>query len=196
MSWVSRKICWYKLFPKLFSQIARLPYNLFINQSDALRSAKRAIWFVAISARFAAKKRRGTAIGSSLRVAKHVKVNCKLLKKIPSDAFQNIFLVSNFSTQGHSCNFSRLPTFICVGAPTSNPEEDAAKVLSTFDKAGTIKEVELVYETLSSSFSTAKKQVVKESLGFASKPSGVSQKQVIVEEDAMVKRFKKLAGLL
>jgi hypothetical protein len=75
-------------------------------------------------------------------------------------------------------------------------ESQKVKVLSTFDKAGTIKEVELVYETLSSSFSTAKKQVVKESLGFASKPSGVSQKQVIVEEDAMVKRFKKLAGLL
>ena len=74
-------------------------------------------------------------------------------------------------------------------------ESQKVKVLSTFDKAGTIKEVELVYETLSSSFVTAKKQVVKESLGFASKPTGVSQKQVIVEEDAMVKRFKKLAVL-
>jgi len=75
-------------------------------------------------------------------------------------------------------------------------ESQKVKVLSTFDKATTIKEVELVYETLSSSFSTAKKQVVKESLGFASKPAGVSQKQVIVEEDAMVQRFKKLAGLI
>jgi len=75
-------------------------------------------------------------------------------------------------------------------------ESQKVKVLSTFDKAGTIKEVELVYETLSSSFSTAKKQVVKESLGFASKPTGVSQKQAIVEEDAMVTRFKKLAGLI
>jgi hypothetical protein len=75
-------------------------------------------------------------------------------------------------------------------------ESQKVKVLSTFDKAGTIKEVELVYETLSSSFSTAKKQVVKESLGFASKPTGVSQKTAIVEEDAMVTRFKKLAGLI
>ena len=78
-------------------------------------------------------------------------------------------------------------------------ESQKVKVLSTFDKAGTIKEVELVYETLSSSFVTAKKQVVKESLGFASKSTGVSQhqqKQMIVEEDAMVKRFKKLAGLI
>ena len=78
-------------------------------------------------------------------------------------------------------------------------ESQKVKVLSTFDKATTIKEVELVYETLSSSFSTAKKQVVKESLGFASKPTGVSQhqqKQMIVEEDAMVTRFKKLAGLI
>jgi hypothetical protein len=75
-------------------------------------------------------------------------------------------------------------------------ESQKVKVLSTFDKAGTIKEVELVYETLSSSFSTAKKQVVKESLGFASKPAGVSQKTLIVEEDAMVTRFKKLAGLI
>jgi len=78
-------------------------------------------------------------------------------------------------------------------------ESQKVKVLSTFDKATTIKEVELVYETLSSSFSTAKKQVVKESLGFASKPTGVSQHQqktMIVEEDAMVTRFKKLAGLI
>lgn len=78
-------------------------------------------------------------------------------------------------------------------------ESQKVKVLSTFDKATTIKEVELVYETLSSSFSTAKKQVVKESLGFASKATGVSQhqqKQMIVEEDAMVTRFKKLAGLI
>jgi hypothetical protein len=75
-------------------------------------------------------------------------------------------------------------------------ESQKVKVLATFDKAGTVKEVELVYETLNNSFSSAKKQIVKESLGFASKPTGVSQKRVIVEEDAMVARFKKLAGLI
>jgi hypothetical protein len=74
-------------------------------------------------------------------------------------------------------------------------ESQKVKVLATFDKASTVKEVELVYETLNNSFSSAKKQVVKESLGFASKPAGVSQKRLIVEEDAMVARFKKLAGL-
>jgi hypothetical protein len=75
-------------------------------------------------------------------------------------------------------------------------ESQKVKVLSTFDKASTIKEVELVYETLANSFTSAKKEVVKESLGFASKPTGTPQKQTIVEEDAMVKRFKKLAGLI
>jgi len=75
-------------------------------------------------------------------------------------------------------------------------ESQKVKVLATFDKASTVKEVELVYETLNNSFSSAKKQIVKESLGFASKPTGVSQKRVIVEEDAMVARFKKLAGLI
>ena len=75
-------------------------------------------------------------------------------------------------------------------------ESQKVKVLSTFDKATSIKEVELVFESITNSFASAKKEVVKESLGFASKPSGVSQKQTIIEEDAMVTRFKKLAGLI
>ena len=53
-------------------------------------------------------------------------------------------------------------------------ESQKVKVLSTFDKATSIKEVELVFESITNSFASAKKEVVKESLGFASKPSGVS----------------------
>jgi hypothetical protein len=78
-------------------------------------------------------------------------------------------------------------------------ESQKVKVLSTFDKATTVKEVKLVFESLSESISTAKKETIKESLGFASKATGVSNNnstQKIVEEDAMVARFKKLAGLI
>jgi len=77
-------------------------------------------------------------------------------------------------------------------------EAQKVKVLSTLDKAETIKEAELVYETLKNGFVGEKKSPIKESRGFASKPAGVAtknkEKEVIVESE-MVSRFKKLAGL-
>ena len=49
-------------------------------------------------------------------------------------------------------------------------ESEKVKVLNTFDKAETVKEVKLVFETLTESFkATAKKNPIKESLGSASR---------------------------
>ena len=77
-------------------------------------------------------------------------------------------------------------------------EAQKIKVLTTFDKAESVKEVKLVYETLLeglvSTTSTAK-EAIKESKSFASKAVGTSPKKPVVETDGMVSRFQKLAGI-
>jgi hypothetical protein len=77
-------------------------------------------------------------------------------------------------------------------------ESQKVQVLNSFDKAETVKEVKLVFESLSTAL-TAKKSNIKESMGFASKPTGkapiVESKTEVVQESEMVARFKKLAGL-
>jgi len=75
-------------------------------------------------------------------------------------------------------------------------ESQKVKVLSSFDKAETVKEVKLVFETLSEGLASASpKELVKENKSFASKAVGTSPKQPVVESNDMVNRFKKLAGL-
>ena len=74
-------------------------------------------------------------------------------------------------------------------------ESQKVKVLGAFDKASTVKESKLVYETLNEGLK-AKKAPIKESLGTASRVSGnINTKKPIIETDPMVERFKKLAGL-
>ena len=73
-------------------------------------------------------------------------------------------------------------------------EAQKVKVLEAFDKAETVKEVKLVFETLSEEV-TETKTMVKENLGRASKPAGVAARKPIVEVDAQVARWQKLAGI-
>jgi len=75
-------------------------------------------------------------------------------------------------------------------------ESQKVKVLGAFDKAGTVKETKLVFETLNEGLKTKKKSPIVESLGAASRVSGnVNTKKPIIETDPMVERFKKLAGI-
>ena len=76
-------------------------------------------------------------------------------------------------------------------------EAQKVKVLEAFDKAETVKEAKLVFETMNSSLANAKKQVVKENLGRASKAAGIAPqtKSNIVDVDPMFARMQKLAGL-
>jgi len=76
-------------------------------------------------------------------------------------------------------------------------ESQKLKVIEKFDKATTIKEAKLVFETLMDGFKTKQstKTLVKESLSFASKPAGVAFKKPIVNVDATVQRFQELAGI-
>ena len=74
-------------------------------------------------------------------------------------------------------------------------ESQKVKVLGAFDKAGTVKETKLVFETLNEGLK-AKKPLIKESLGAASKATGnFKSKNPIIKTDPMVERFQKLAGL-
>ena len=81
-------------------------------------------------------------------------------------------------------------------------ESQKAKVISAFDKAETVKEVKLVYETLKEGISkaptkAATKKLVRESKNFASSTiTGASPNtKPVMEVDPMIARMKKLAGL-
>ena len=75
-------------------------------------------------------------------------------------------------------------------------ENEKVKVLSSFDKATTIKETKLIFETLSEGLNS-KRNPIRESLGSASKATGnfKAKKNPIIATDPMVARFQKLAGL-
>ena len=82
-------------------------------------------------------------------------------------------------------------------------ESQKVKVISAFDKAETVKEAKIVFETLKENLSKAPtkettKKLVRESKNFASSTiSGTSPvKKPVMEVDPMIQRMKKLAGLL
>ena len=75
--------------------------------------------------------------------------------------------------------------------------EQKMKVVEQFDRAGSLREVKLVYSTLGESFVTVRNNI-NESKGAASKPvaSTKSDKKVISESTELRDRFKKLANLI
>ncbi len=74
-------------------------------------------------------------------------------------------------------------------------ESQKLKVINSFDKAKNVKETKLIYETIKDSFKSKDKKNLKESLGFASKPTGYKKNDIIEQPDATVARFQKLAGI-
>jgi len=76
-------------------------------------------------------------------------------------------------------------------------ENQKVKVITSFDKAKTVKETKLVYETILESLKEKKVSPINESRGFASKATGNSTKGTtpILESNEMVNRFKVLAGI-
>jgi hypothetical protein len=72
-------------------------------------------------------------------------------------------------------------------------ESQKVNVINALDRATNVKEVKITYETLKESLE--KKQTIKESIGFASKPAGMAPKANIVEADQFIDRWQKLAGI-
>jgi len=77
-------------------------------------------------------------------------------------------------------------------------EAQKVKVINAFDRAETVKESKNIYETLQESLTATqvKKNPLKESLSFASKPAGVADRKPIVENHDFVARMQKLAGII
>ena len=78
-------------------------------------------------------------------------------------------------------------------------EGQKVNVIAAFDKAETVKEVKLVFETVSKNVVT-KPATIKEHRSFASKATGNAQttapKQILTEVDEQVARWQKLAGII
>ena len=77
-------------------------------------------------------------------------------------------------------------------------EGQKVNVIAAFDKAETVREVKLVFETVSKNVVTKKPATIKEHT-FASKPTGTTaapQKEVINEVSEQVLRMQKLAGII
>jgi len=75
-------------------------------------------------------------------------------------------------------------------------ESQKVKVLAAFDKAVSVKEAKLVYETLSEGLKTTKAPVNESLLrGAASKVSGIAPKKPILEVNDQFDRWKVLAGI-
>ena len=77
-------------------------------------------------------------------------------------------------------------------------ESQKVNVIAAFDKAETVKEVKLVYETVADNVGTKKETTIKEHKGSASKATGVTAKkpEVISEVSSAVQRMQKLAGII
>ena len=75
-------------------------------------------------------------------------------------------------------------------------ESQKVQVIASFDKATTIKEAKVVFESLTAAL-TAPKKPLKESLGFASRAAGIApRKQQIVESNDAILRMQKLANII
>jgi tRNA C32,U32 (ribose-2'-O)-methylase TrmJ len=85
-------------------------------------------------------------------------------------------------------------------------ESEKVKVVETIDKATTLNEAKLVYQTIDESFKSRadyKKQLPKSAKtlleSMASKPvlttQPVEKKKILTESDEMIERFKKLANI-
>ena len=78
-------------------------------------------------------------------------------------------------------------------------EGQKVNVIAAFDKAETVKEVKLVFETVSKNVVVKKPTTVKEHRSFASKATGMTaapKKEIISEVSEQVLRMQKLAGII
>ena len=75
-------------------------------------------------------------------------------------------------------------------------ESQKVKVLAAFDKAASVKEAKLVFETLSEGMKETKKTVNESMLrGSASRAAGVAEKKPILEVNDQFARWQTLAGI-
>jgi hypothetical protein len=117
-------------------------------------------------------------------------------RKELSEAYRKIKTLNEELTEVNLLNAKLLYTNKIFKAKNLT-ENQKVQVLSAFDKADTVKEAKLVYETLKENLTKteAKKTFIQESKSYASKSVGISPKQPVVDVNPVFERMKKLAGL-
>lgn len=142
----------------------------------------------------------GTEEEESMKEAKkdHEEEETKRMKAMESELAEAIETINTLKSELNEINLlnSKLLYTNKIFKAKNLTESQKVKVLTAFDKAETVKEVKLVFETLQEGLErVAKKELVRESKGFASKSIGTSPKQPVVEVNPTFERMKKLAGL-
>jgi hypothetical protein len=128
------------------------------------------------------------------KLTESYKLEVKTLKSKLNEAYSTIKTLQSDLNEINLLNAKLLYTNKIFKSKNLS-ESQKLKVLGAFDKAVSVKEVKLVFETLNESFNTTKTQI-RENLGLASKPTGTIKRiNDVVEVDPMVSRFKKLAGI-
>jgi hypothetical protein len=112
-----------------------------------------------------------------------------------AEAYQTIKTIQTELQEVNLFNAKLLYTNKIFKAKTLT-ESQKVKVLAAFDKAASVKEAKLVFETLSEGFKE-KKSPVNESLlrGSASRAAGVADKKPILEVNDQFARWQTLAGI-
>ena len=123
-------------------------------------------------------------------------------KKLEKDLKEAQSAISHLSSELDEINLlnSKLLYTNKVFKAKNLTENQKIKVLKAFDRAETVKEAKSIYTTLNENLATKNvKSNIREAMGAASKPAGMAPKRPltenIIQEDAMVSRFKKLAGI-
>jgi ubiquinone biosynthesis protein UbiJ len=135
-----------------------------------------------------------TDIGSAAASARNVSEESEEL----NEALKTINVLKNQLQEVNLLN-AKLLYVNKVFKSNNLTEGQKVNVIAAFDKAETVKEVKLVFETVSKNV-VAKPATIKEHRSFASKATGNAQttapKEIISEVSEQVSRWQKLAGII
>tara|TARA_R100001591_G_scaffold88127_1_gene94183 strand:- start:28 stop:1005 length:978 start_codon:yes stop_codon:yes gene_type:complete len=127
------------------------------------------------------------------------------LSEVKSDLAQALETINTLKSELNEVNIlnSKLLYVNKIFKSNDLSESQKVNIIAAFDKAETVKEVKLVYETVSDNVVSKKeaKHNIKEAktkLGMASKATGTtaSKPEVITEVSETVRRMQKLAGII
>ena len=153
----------------------------------------------------------GSALGSGIKEDLKMDDNSEELEEARKSLFKSQTALKTVKAELNEVNLlnSKLLYVNRIFKANTLDENQKLKVVETLDKAQSINEAKLIYETIKDTFRVAntkkvsarKKQArtLKENFGMASKTSGTTQsnvrKEIISESNNMVSRFQKLANI-
>ena len=132
---------------------------------------------------------------------KRIKENANINDTIKEDLSAALETIETLRSELNEVNLlnSKLLYVNKIFKANNLSESQKVNIIAAFDKAETVKEVKLVFETVSENVVTKKETTnIKEHKGSASKATGVtaSKPEVIAEVSSAVLRMQKLAGII